>query len=77
MSSVYRCSRVAFSKGDKCSCRSMVPSYSTMAGVRQFMGCSSAITPSVKGMPARSSARAPITRYLNILQSLSEILQSG
>ncbi|KAL0288182.1 UNVERIFIED_CONTAM: hypothetical protein Sangu_2666900 [Sesamum angustifolium] len=63
MPSVYRCSRTAFSKRDKCSCGSMVPSYSAMAGVRQFMGSSSAITSTVMGMPARSSVGAPITRY--------------
>ncbi|KAL0405812.1 UNVERIFIED_CONTAM: hypothetical protein Slati_3895100 [Sesamum latifolium] len=34
-----------------------------MAEVRQFTGNSSAITPSVKGMPACSSAGAPITWY--------------
>ncbi|KAL0288776.1 UNVERIFIED_CONTAM: hypothetical protein Scaly_2721000 [Sesamum calycinum] len=53
---VYRCSRAAFSKCDKCSSGSVVPSYSAMAGVRQFMGSLSAITPSIKGMPVRSSA---------------------
>ncbi|KAL0308775.1 UNVERIFIED_CONTAM: hypothetical protein Sradi_5819800 [Sesamum radiatum] len=63
MSLVYQCSRAAFSKRDKCSCGSVMPSYSAMAGVRQFTGNSSVITPSVKGMPVRSSAGAPITRY--------------
>ncbi|KAL0301542.1 UNVERIFIED_CONTAM: hypothetical protein Sradi_6431000 [Sesamum radiatum] len=52
--SVYQCSRVTFSKQDKCSRGSVVPSYLAMAGVRQFMGSSSAITPSVKGMLACS-----------------------
>ncbi|KAL0423633.1 UNVERIFIED_CONTAM: hypothetical protein Sradi_0898100 [Sesamum radiatum] len=59
MPSVYRCSRVALSKRDKCSCGSVVSLYSVMAGVRQFTGNSSAITLSVKGMPAYSSAGAP------------------
>ncbi|KAL0299056.1 UNVERIFIED_CONTAM: hypothetical protein Sradi_6565400 [Sesamum radiatum] len=60
---VYRCIRVAFSKRDKCSYASMVPSYSAMAGIRQFMGNSSAITSSVKRMPICSSANALITWY--------------
>ncbi|KAL0446082.1 UNVERIFIED_CONTAM: hypothetical protein Slati_1736100 [Sesamum latifolium] len=60
MPSVYRYSRAAFSNRDRCSCGSVVPSYSAMAGVRQFTGNSSAITSSVKGMPACSSAGAPI-----------------
>ncbi|KAL0299847.1 UNVERIFIED_CONTAM: Desiccation-related protein PCC13-62 [Sesamum calycinum] len=59
MSSVYRFSKAAFSKRDWCSCGSVVPSYSTMAGVRQFVSNSSAITPLVKGMPACSSTAAP------------------
>ncbi|KAL0286757.1 UNVERIFIED_CONTAM: hypothetical protein Scaly_2783700 [Sesamum calycinum] len=53
--------RAVFLKRDKCSCGSMVPSYSVMAGVRQFMGSLSAITPSIKGVPVCSSAGAPIT----------------
>ncbi|KAK4411616.1 cytochrome [Sesamum angolense] len=53
--------RAVFSKQDKCSCESVVPSYSAMAGVRQFMNNSFAITPTVKGMPVRSSGGAPIT----------------
>ncbi|KAL0449227.1 UNVERIFIED_CONTAM: hypothetical protein Slati_1479100 [Sesamum latifolium] len=61
MPSVYQCSRAAFSNRDRCSCGSVVPSYSAMAGVRQFTGNSSAMTSSVKGMPGCSSAGAPIT----------------
>ncbi|KAL0293526.1 UNVERIFIED_CONTAM: hypothetical protein Sradi_6932000 [Sesamum radiatum] len=63
MLSVYRCSRAAFSNRDRCSCRSVVPSHSAMAGVRQFAGKSSVMTSSVKGMPGCSSAGAPITWF--------------
>ncbi|KAL0445846.1 UNVERIFIED_CONTAM: hypothetical protein Slati_1712500 [Sesamum latifolium] len=61
MPSVYRCSRATFSNRDKCSYGSVVPSYSAMAGVRQFIGNSSVITPLVNGMPDCSSTGAPIT----------------
>ncbi|KAL0453849.1 UNVERIFIED_CONTAM: hypothetical protein Slati_1363000 [Sesamum latifolium] len=63
MSLVYQCSRATFSNRDKCSCGSVVPSYSAMAGVRQFTGNLSTIAPSVKGMPVCSSEGAPITWY--------------
>ncbi|KAL0412163.1 UNVERIFIED_CONTAM: hypothetical protein Slati_3806000 [Sesamum latifolium] len=43
---------------------SIVPSYSAMAGVRQFKGSSSAMTASVKGTPCRSSSGAPSIWYL-------------
>ncbi|KAL0400181.1 UNVERIFIED_CONTAM: hypothetical protein Sradi_2361400 [Sesamum radiatum] len=52
MSSVYRCKRAAFSKRAKCYTRSIVPSYPAIAGVREFIGRSSAITNSVKGLLA-------------------------
>ncbi|KAL0435166.1 UNVERIFIED_CONTAM: hypothetical protein Sradi_0224500 [Sesamum radiatum] len=42
---------------------SAVPSYSAMAGVRQFKGSSSAMTVSVKGTPCRSSSGAPSIWY--------------
>ncbi|KAL0453766.1 UNVERIFIED_CONTAM: hypothetical protein Slati_1354700 [Sesamum latifolium] len=54
-------SRAAFSNRDRCSCGSVVPSYSAIAAVRQFTGNSSAMTSSMKGMPGCSSAGAPIT----------------
>ncbi|KAL0308929.1 UNVERIFIED_CONTAM: hypothetical protein Sradi_5835200 [Sesamum radiatum] len=63
MSLGYRCSMAAFSKRDRCSCGSVVSSYSVVAGVLQFIGSSSSITPSVKGMLVCSSAIAPIIWY--------------
>ncbi|KAL0416312.1 UNVERIFIED_CONTAM: hypothetical protein Slati_3463100 [Sesamum latifolium] len=66
----YRCNKAAFSKRDKCSMGSVVPSYSTMAGVRQFIGSSSAITVSMKGMPCRSSSGTPSIRYFTSCKPL-------
>ncbi|KAL0462625.1 UNVERIFIED_CONTAM: hypothetical protein Slati_0150100 [Sesamum latifolium] len=42
---------------------SAAPSYSVMAGVRQFRGSLSATTVSVKGMLRRSSSEAPSILY--------------
>ncbi|KAL0373697.1 UNVERIFIED_CONTAM: hypothetical protein Sradi_3285400 [Sesamum radiatum] len=63
MPSVYLCRRAAFSKRAKCSTGSVVPSYSVMAGVRQFIGSSSDVTTSVKGNPFLSSSGAPPIWY--------------
>ncbi|KAL0444291.1 UNVERIFIED_CONTAM: hypothetical protein Slati_2151800 [Sesamum latifolium] len=57
--SMYLCRRAAFSKCERCSRGSVVPSYSAMARVRQFAGSSSAITASVKGTPCISSLGVP------------------
>ncbi|KAL0320138.1 UNVERIFIED_CONTAM: hypothetical protein Sradi_5275300 [Sesamum radiatum] len=55
---------------------SVVPSYSAMAGVWQFIGSSSAITISMKGTPYHSSSRA-LYPVLLILQALLKVLEAG
>ncbi|KAL0331736.1 UNVERIFIED_CONTAM: hypothetical protein Sangu_1719100 [Sesamum angustifolium] len=47
-----------------------------MAGLRQFVGISSAITTSMKGMLCRSSSGAPLI-WFERLEGLSEGIQSG